>query len=159
MPRGRRLTNADEVVASPDAREAARRLAALEGTFVAVDAAGVRVDLPEELARLLRRASQEIAAGHNITILRSDEVLTPNEAAEVLGVSRQYLTRLLDDGRIPAETLADSSHRRVRLADVLDFQAERERRREGIAEFRRAVADAEATEATYRRTSVEPPAQ
>jgi excisionase family DNA binding protein len=142
MPRGRRLTGADEVVASPDAREAARRLAALEGTLVAVDAAGTRVDLPEDLTRLLRRAGQEIATGHNITMLRSDEVLTPNEAAEVLGVSRQYLTRLLDKGVIPSETLPDSTHRRLLLADVLAFQAERERRREGVAAFRRAVGDA-----------------
>lgn len=142
MPRGRRLTHADEVVSSPNGREAARRLAALEGPLVAIDAAGSRVDLPDDLTRLLRRAGQELAAGHNITMLRSDEVLTPNEAAEVLGVSRQYLTRLLDDGVIPSETLPGSMHRRLLLADVLGFQAERERRREGVAAFRRAVADA-----------------
>ncbi len=142
MPRSRRLNHADEVVASPDAREAARRLAALEGTLAALDAAGERVDLPEPLARLLRRASEEIAAGHNVTVLRSDAMLTPNEAAEVLGLSRQYLTRLLDDAVIPSETLPESTHRRIRLADVLDFQAERRQRQEGVASFRRAIADA-----------------
>lgn len=122
MPRGRRLAAADEVTATPDARDAARRIAALEGTLVAVDAAGDRVDLPEGLSRLLRRASEEIAAGHNLTMLRSDEVLTPNEAAQVLGVSRQNLSRLLHDGVIPSETLPSSAHRRVLLADVLLFR-------------------------------------
>jgi len=147
MPRGRRLAAADEVTASPDAREAARRVAALEGTLVAVDATGDRVDLPEGLSRLLRRASEEIAAGHNVTMLRSDEVLTPNEAAEVLGVSRQYLSRLLDDGVIASETLPSSAHRRLLLADVLAFQAERDRRRAGVEAFRRAVEDADLADA------------
>lgn len=143
MPRGRRLATADDVVASPETQEAARRVAALEGTLAAVDAGGERVDLPEGLTRLIRRASEEIAAGHNVTVLRSDEVLTPNEAAAVLGVSRQYLTRLLDDGVISCETLPDSLHRRLLLADVLAFQVERDRRRSGVAAFRQAVADAD----------------
>lgn len=143
MPRGRRLASADEIVASPDTREAARRVAALEGALVAVDGGGNRVDLPEGLARLLRGASEEIAAGHNVTVLRSDEVLTPNEAAEVLGVSRQYLTGLLNDGVIPSETLPASQHRRLLLSDVLAFQAERDRRRAGMTAFREAVAAAE----------------
>jgi excisionase family DNA binding protein len=147
MPRGRRLAAADEVTASPDAREAARRVAALEGTLVAVDAAGDRVDLPEGLSRLLRRASEEIAAGHNVTMLRSDEVLTPNEAAAVLGLSRQYLSRLLDDGVIPSDTLPSSAHRRLLLADVLAFQVERDRRRAGVEAFRRAVEDADLADA------------
>lgn len=147
MPRGRRLVAAAEVTASPGAREAARRVAALEGTLVAVDATGDRVELPEGLSRLLRRAGEEIAAGHNVTMLRSDEVLTPNEAAEVLGLSRQYLTRLLDDGVIASDTLPSSAHRRLLLADVLAFQAEREGRRAGVEAFRRAVEDADLADA------------
>ena len=63
---------------------------------MAVDAAGDRVDLPEGLSRLLRRASEEVAAGHNVTMLRSDEVLTPNEAAEVLTLLRDDAARNYD---------------------------------------------------------------
>ncbi len=130
-------------MASPDTKAAARRVAGLDGMLAAVDADGKRVDLSEGLTRLLRRASEEIAAGHDVTILRSDEVLTPNEAAEVLGVSRQYLTRLLDDGVISSETLPASLHRRLLLADVLAFQYERDRRRVSVAAFREAVAGAD----------------
>ena len=86
---------------------------------------------------------EEIAAGHDVTMLRSDEVLTPNEAAEVLGVSRQYLSRLLGDGVIASETLPTSSHRRLLLADVLAFQADRDCRRAGVEAFRCAVEDAD----------------
>lgn len=143
MPRHRRLATAEEVVASPDTQAAARMVVALEGMLAAVDADGERVNLSEGLTRLLRRASEEIAAGHDVTVLRSDEVLTPNEAAEILGVSRQYLTRLLDDGVIPSETLPASLHRRLLLVDVLAFQRQRDRRRVGVAAFRQAVADAD----------------
>lgn len=142
MVRDRRLAVADEVEASPDERDAARRLTALEGQLVAVDAGGSRVDLPDGLSGLLRRASEELAAGHNVTVLRSDEVLTTTEAAKVLGVSRQFLVRLLDDGVIPSETLPGSLHRRLLLVDVLAFQVDRERRRAGMAAFREAVATA-----------------
>ncbi len=145
MARERRVVAA-EVIASPDARDAAQQLTALEGRLVAIDAAGSRVDLPDGLSRLLRRASEEIAAGHNVTVLRSDEVLTTAEAAEALGVSRQYLVRLVDDGVIPSDRLAGSQHRRLLLADVLAFQADRDRRRAGVAAFRDAVAAAGLTD-------------
>ncbi|MGA5417258.1 helix-turn-helix domain-containing protein [Streptomyces pseudogriseolus] len=66
-----------------------------------------------------------------------DVVLPPAEAAEHLGLSRPFITRLLDAGDIPSMTLPGSRHRVVRLADVLVFQQRRERRRRG----RRQVAD------------------
>jgi len=65
-------------------------------------------------------------------------VLTPAEAGELLGLSRPFVSRLLDAGEIPSEQLPGSRHRRVRLSDVLAFQARRESRRAG----RRAVAEA-----------------
>jgi excisionase family DNA binding protein len=64
--------------------------------------------------------------------------LTPAEVGELLGLSRPFVVRLLDGGEIPSEHLPGSRHRVVQLADVLDFQARRERRRTG----RRRVADA-----------------
>ena len=60
------------------------------------------------------------------------------EVGELLGLSRPFVVRLLDDGEIPSEFLPDSRHRVVRLADVLEFQTKRERRRSG----RRHVAEA-----------------
>ena len=56
---------------------------------------------------------------------------------ELLGLSRPFVARLLDAGEIPSERLPDSRHRVVRLADVLEFQVRRERRRAG----RRRIAD------------------
>lgn len=50
-----------------------------------------------------------------------DELLTTQEAADLLGVSRPTLIRLLDDGRIPY--VRPNRHRRMRLADVVAHRA------------------------------------
>ncbi len=96
------------------------------------------VPLPPALTRLLAASLRELAAGHAVTVLPSETLLTPAEAAELLGLSRPFLSRLLDAGEILSERLPHSRHRRVRLSDVLTFQARRETRRAG----RQAIADA-----------------
>jgi excisionase family DNA binding protein len=99
---------------------------------------GQEVELSGGLLRVLQAAADELSAGHAVTVLASEVRLTPAEAGDLLGLSRPYVARLLDRGDIPAEYLPDSRHRMVRLADVLEFQARRERRREG----RRRIAEA-----------------
>ncbi|TAJ18710.1 MAG: helix-turn-helix domain-containing protein, partial [Dehalococcoidia bacterium] len=107
------------------------------------DLDGRTVPLPAPLAELLARTAGELASGHAVTILPADAMLTPAEAAEVLGLSRPFVVRLLDDGTIPSERLPRSRHRRIRLTDVLVFAALREQRREGRRRIADAVADAD----------------
>jgi excisionase family DNA binding protein len=99
---------------------------------------GTEFVLSEALVKVLIASAGELSEGHSITVLPSDALLTPAEVAELLGLSRPFVVRLLDAGDIPSQRLPRSRHRKVRLADVLAFQARRERRRVG----RRAVADA-----------------
>lgn len=49
--------------------------------------------------------------------------LTTGQAAELLGVSRRTLTRMLDRGEIPCERMGKNHHRTVMLPDVLEFKA------------------------------------
>ncbi len=104
---------------------------------------GRTVPLPAALADLLARTAGELASGHAVTVLPADAMLTPAEAADVLGLSRPFVVRLLDDGTIPSERLPRSRHRRIRLADVLVFAALREQRRDGRRRVADAVADAD----------------
>jgi excisionase family DNA binding protein len=69
--------------------------------------------------------------------ISADVTLSPAETAELLGLSRPFVVRLLEREDIPSEFLPESRHRRIRLEDVLAFQARRERRAEG----RRRIAD------------------
>jgi excisionase family DNA binding protein len=98
---------------------------------------GREIVLPASLVKVLAATASELSAGHAVTVLASHVRLTPAEVGELLGLSRPFVARLLDGGEIPSEHLPGSRHRVVQLADVLDFQARRERRRTG----RRQIAD------------------
>jgi len=92
---------------------------------------GAEIVLPESLAAVLRASAEELSAGRSVTVLASETLLTPAEVGRMLGLSRPFVTRLLDHGQIPSERLPNSSHRVVKLADVVAFQERRERRRLG----------------------------
>lgn len=98
---------------------------------------GRSVPLPQAIVAVVRTTAGEIADGHSVTVLPSETDLTPAEAATLLGLSRPFVIRLLDDGEIPSQRLPRSRHRRVRLSDVLAFNARREQRNLG----RRRIAD------------------
>ncbi|MQA63883.1 MAG: helix-turn-helix domain-containing protein [Actinophytocola sp.] len=82
-----------------------------------------------------------LAQGLAITIAPTHTVLTTSEAADLLGVSRPTLVRLLEAGEIPYEQPA--RHRKVRLDDVLAYKQRAQRARAaGLDEMVRAAEDA-----------------
>lgn len=102
---------------------------------------GESAELPGPAADALLEALQAVAEGKEIVVLGSDRDLTTSQAADLLGVSRQYLVRLLDDETIPSYLVG--SHRRVRLDDLMAFKAERDdKRRSVLDEMVREAEDA-----------------
>ncbi|WP_432572013.1 helix-turn-helix domain-containing protein [Kineococcus sp. SYSU DK005] len=75
--------------------------------------------LPEELLAALRESVAALRHGEAVTYTAHEAMLTTQEAAEVLGVSRPTLVRLLESGALPYTKLR--THRRVRLEDVLEY--------------------------------------
>lgn len=150
MPRTGALTTAVRVEPSLADRAAAAALLASRGRgrgrakVVLPD--GTTVALSPALLAVLQATAGELADGHAVTVLPSEVLLTPAEAAELLGLSRPFVVRLLDEGEIPAERLPRSRHRRIRLAEVLAFQSRREQRRAGR---RRVAAEVEAADLPY----------
>ena len=146
MPRTGVLKKAVHVEPAEDQRGPARAVAdALQRSadpVVLTFSDGRELALPASLAAVLEASAREVAGGHALTVLPSDAMLTPAEAAELLGLSRPFVARLLDEGEIPSERLPSSRHRRIRPADVLAFGERRERRREGQRRIADAVADA-----------------
>lgn len=88
-----------------------------------VDGKGSKYDLPTGLLGIVRRAAELLAEGRSVTILPEEQMLTTQEAANVLRVSRQYVVRLVDSGELPAERVG--SHRRLRISDVAAYKAQR----------------------------------
>jgi excisionase family DNA binding protein len=65
--------------------------------------------------------------GQAILIAPQGMVLTTQEAADFLGVSRPTLVRLLETGAIPFDK--PNRHRRVLLHDLISYQTRRRRER------------------------------
>lgn len=86
-----------------------------------------QLDLPTEVFEVLRKVVQAMANGLAVTVAPQSPVLSTSEAAQLLGVSRPTLVRLLEAGEMPYEQ--PGRHRRVRLADVLAYQAQARRAR------------------------------
>lgn len=93
-----------------------------------IDMAGVRHVLPADLAAVLVRAAGLIAEGKRVSVFAEDEMLTTQQAADRLNVSRQYLTRLLERGDLPS--IRVGSHRRVAANEVAAYKRLRDAKRD-----------------------------
>lgn len=111
-------------------------------TVRVVMADGREVQVPEPLAAMLRTAVHEAASGHGLALVLSDEEVSPAKAGELLGLSRQYVDRLIAEGVLTARRLPGSTHRKLRVADVLAFAEQRDRRRKRIADMVDTLVDA-----------------
>jgi excisionase family DNA binding protein len=100
---------------------------------------GSQIDIPEELYSVLRDVVSALSQGLAISIAPHNTMLTTQEAADLLNVSRPTLVRLLTDGEIP-HTMR-GRHRRVLLRDILDYsERTRTERRSALDQM---AADAE----------------
>lgn len=86
--------------------------------------------LTDEVVALIRDAFSAMAEHQAVTISKSNTVLSTQEAAEMLGVSRPTLVRLLEEGEIPFEK--PSRHRRVNLSDLLEYKSRISERRSAV---------------------------
>ncbi len=99
-------------------------------------AATVQVSIGETTADLSKTVAAQIAAllddiseGRHVTVAPYDLAIGTERAAELLGVSRPWLTALLDRGDIPM--VRNGTKRRVRLGDLMAYRRADDRRRRG----------------------------
>lgn len=85
--------------------------------------------LPETLAEVLDRVLAEMARGNAVSVVPMQAELTPRQAAELLGVSRPYVSRLMKEGLIPSRNVG--THHRIRLTDLLAYRKKRDDARHG----------------------------
>jgi excisionase family DNA binding protein len=99
------------------------------------------IALPDKLYRLLVKIVNDLADGKAVSLTSDAQEMTTQHAANFLGVSRQFLVRILDEGKIPFHRAG--THRRVYLRDLISFRKERDRRRHEAIETmaRDAVKD------------------
>ncbi|MEO1480608.1 MAG: helix-turn-helix domain-containing protein [Myxococcota bacterium] len=88
---------------------------------------GEELIIPESIFYLIERAAELFARGDAITLVPVGQELTTQQAANVLNVSRQYVVKLIDDGKLPHRKV--NKHRKLLASDVLQFKRQRDKDR------------------------------
>lgn len=126
------LTDTIEPVAPSEkdtalAKESSRQLAPLLGarkelTFQVLKDGhpSEPVLVPMAAVRLLVYILTEMAKGNAVTLIPIHAELSTQEAADLLNVSRPFLVKLLDEGKIPSRKVG--THRRVLFSDLAEHK-------------------------------------
>lgn len=83
----------------------------------------VEIDLTPGLAALLAQLLGIVAGGKGVALTPIGQMLTTQQAADVLNVSRPFLVSMLERGDMPFELVG--KHRRVRSDAVFAYKQQR----------------------------------
>jgi len=97
------------------------------GTACLVGPDNSKIELPASIYDALVKVVENMQEGKAIALLPVTEQVSTQTAADMLGVSRQFLVKELEAGKIPFHRAG--AHRRICLKDVLDYKKQREARR------------------------------
>jgi excisionase family DNA binding protein len=100
--------------------------------------------LPDNLYSFLVEVMARLNERKPVYLLQSQAQLTTVEAAEILGVSRQFLINLLSKAEIPYHMVG--SHRRIYAQDLFSYKAKRDAHRHRVL---RDLAKNEASAGLY----------
>jgi len=109
------------------AKESSRQLAPLLGARKELSLQVLKdghpsepVLVPTAAVRLLVYILTEMAKGNAVTLIPIHVELSTQEAADILNVSRPFLVKLLDEGKIPSRKVG--THRRVLFSDLSAYK-------------------------------------
>ncbi|UFU01874.1 helix-turn-helix domain-containing protein [Ruania suaedae] len=84
---------------------------------------GEQVELTEPIHRALVQIVDAMQRGRAVTVAPQSMTLTTQQAADLLGVSRPTVVRVIDSGELPADRVGN--RRRLKLEDVLAYRNRR----------------------------------
>jgi excisionase family DNA binding protein len=128
-----------------------RRAGQLRRYFL-VEEGGERVELPADLYRVVRQTAEALSRGLAVTVAPLATTLTTQQAADVLGISRPTLIRIIEKGELPFERVG--THRKVMLRDVLRLrESRREEQYRALEETALPLEDEEGVAAMLEATN------
>ena len=134
----------DEVTGLEVLRDRIEELHRRDGKALLIgpDAAEPAVEVPASAFDALKFVVEIMAQGQTIVLMPRGRVLTTQQAADLLHMSRPHLIKLCDEGKLPFERVG--SHRRLTIDDVLAFRESRaQERREHLRELTRVSQEIE----------------
>jgi len=88
------------------------------------------VRLPPKAAALLETAVGHLLQGARVAVLAEDQELSPNDVADILGISRPLVVHRMDVGDLPFRFVG--KHRRAKLRDVLALKTKMDAQQKGL---------------------------
>ena len=79
-----------------------------------------KIKLPRGFLSLLLELLNQTAQGHAVTIIPASKDFTTQEVADFLNVSRPFVIKLLEQGKMPFHKVG--RHRRVKASDLLTYK-------------------------------------
>ncbi len=85
------------------------------------------IELPQPLYDLLIEVLTSVRQGRSILLVPENEEVTTQQAADILGVSRPHVVKLLQENNLAYRRVG--THRRIRLSDLRAYQKVRDQER------------------------------
>jgi excisionase family DNA binding protein len=109
---------------------------------------GKRTDslaVPRTVFEILKIVADQMGKGKAISVVPTRMLVTTQQAADLLGVSRQHVVKLITEKEIPYEKVG--THRRLRMEDLIAYRRRRESTRDEA--LRRLSEQAERLDLKY----------
>lgn len=126
----------DPVTPSEDdsilARDSSRQLVRFtrSNLSVRIEDTGETIVLPASAVRLLVDLLSAMADGNAVTLIPIHAELTTQQAADLLGVSRPFIVKQIEDGVMPHRKVG--THRRILFRDLMAYKKATEASRERV---------------------------
>lgn len=126
-PFGDRLPSKDERFAAKQLRQILAAHSDGATLQVLQEQKPVEITLSPQMSDLLLNLLRHISNGNAVTLIPIHEMLTTQQAADILNVSRPHLIKLLEQGQIDHSKVG--RHRRLKAEDVFAYKRARDDRR------------------------------
>jgi excisionase family DNA binding protein len=101
-------------------------------TLTTTDGDHPTVELPPAALKLIGQLLGAMSDGRPITLMPSKQEFSTVEAANFLNVSRPFVIKEIEEGRLPHRKVG--THRRVAFEDLVTYAREMRKRQEGALE-------------------------
>jgi excisionase family DNA binding protein len=135
-------TETEAVIARKAAEHLQSVAEAQHDITINIEGSKIAVPLPARAVELMFTVLTAMANGQPISVIPQQAELSTKQAADFLNVSRPFVVKLIDEGKLPARKV--NRHRRIKFADLVEFEKRSQvERTQALAEMADLTRDLE----------------